>query len=94
MITRQDISKIASLARLSLSETETDKMTAELGQILTFVEKLNELDLKNVEATSHAVAVSNVFREDVVVDSKVGEAILKEAPQSEESFFTVPRIIG
>lgn len=93
MLTPKDVKKIAQLARLSLSDAETDKMTSELKGILQFVEKLGEMDLKNVEATSHAVEVTNVFREDKAVSSSIRDKALDEAPEREQNFFKVPRVI-
>lgn len=93
MITKNDVKKIASLAKLSLSNSEMERMTKDMTQILEYVEKLNELDLKDVEATSHAVAVTNVFREDKVKPSPVKDEALKQAPEKEGNLFRVPRVI-
>lgn len=93
MLTGKDISKIASLSKLALTPAESEKMTKELGNILHFVEKLNELKLDGVAATSHAVEVTNVFREDVAVSSPVKEKALQVAPAVEGNLFKVPKII-
>lgn len=93
MISKEDILKIAKLAKLSLTEADKDRYTHELGQIIHFVEKLNELKLENIEPTSHAVEVTNVFRKDVAVISPVKEKALASAPKVEENLFQVPRII-
>lgn len=93
MITKDDVKKIAGLAKLDLDEKEIARSTKELGDILKYVEKLNELDLKNVEATAHAVSVTNVFREDETKPCEVREKALKEAPETEDNLFQVPRII-
>ena len=66
MITLKEVEKIAHLSKLALSENEKQKFVTELGNILGFVEKLDQLDLKNVAATSHAVEVTNVFRDDKI----------------------------
>ncbi|MBI2339047.1 MAG: Asp-tRNA(Asn)/Glu-tRNA(Gln) amidotransferase subunit GatC [Deltaproteobacteria bacterium] len=94
MITRDDVKKIAKLAKLSLDEKETERFTREMADILKYVEKLNELDLKNVEATSHAVSVTNVFREDEARQSPVHDKALEQAPSAEQNMFRVPRVIG
>ncbi len=93
MITKSDVQKIAGLAKLRLSGEELDRYTKELGNILGFVEKLNELKLDNVEATSHAVSVTSVFREDKILQSPVHDQALKEAPAVEDHLFQVPRVI-
>ena len=93
MITKQDVTKIATLAKLSLDEKETDRFTREMADILQYVDKLNELDLKDVTATSHAVAVTNVFRTDEAKQSPVREKALKQAPETEGGLFKVPRVI-
>ena len=93
MISKDDVKKIAGLAKLNLPDAELDRYTRELGNILNFVEKLNKLDLKGVEPTSHAVSVTNVFREDVAKISKVNEDIFAQAPSAEDNLFKVPKII-
>lgn len=93
MLSIKDVEKIAGLAKLSLADTEKERLTKELGQILEFVEKLGELDLKDVEATSHAVEVTNVFRSDEVASSSVRDQALEQAPEKDGNLFRVPRII-
>ncbi len=93
MITKKDIQKIAGLAKLNLSDEEMDRYTRELGNILGFVEKLDKLDLTGVAATSHAVAVTNVFREDKAVDSGIQADVFEKAPSVEDNLFKVPRVI-
>lgn len=93
MITKKDVAKVAGLAKLHLDEAELDKYTHDLGQILTLMDKLDELDLKDIEATSHAVEVTNVFREDEAKVSQAKEKVLRDAPQSKGTLFEVPKII-
>lgn len=93
MITKQDVKKISGLAKLKLSEQELQRTTNELGNILGFVEKLNELKLDNVEATSHAVNVTNVFREDEPKKSTVHAKTFLASPDMEGDLFKVPRVI-
>lgn len=93
MISRSDVQKIAALAKLSLDNTESERLTGELDQILKYVEKLDALDLKKVEVTSHAVEVTNVFREDEVKPCTIRDEVLNNAPESEDNLFKVPRII-
>jgi len=84
---------VALLARLNLSETEIEQFTGQLDAILMYMDKLNELDTKDVEPTSHVIEVGNVVREDQVGDSIPVEDALANAPDKEDDFFKVPRII-
>jgi len=93
-VTRKDVEYIAELARLKFNDTELEKFTAELNQILSYMEKLNELDTENVEPLSHPVEGNNVFREDEVKQSVNREDALKNSPAHDEVFFKVPKVIG
>ncbi len=93
MITKKDIEKIASLARIHLEDSETDKLAKNLEGILGYVEKLKKLDVTNVEPTSHAMPIQNVYREDKVKPSLSQEDSLKIAPQKHNGFFKVPQVI-
>lgn len=93
MITRETVENIAKLARLELSESEKGTYTDQLNSILEFMEKLNELDIGTIEATSHAVEMANPMREDEVVVSKAIEPILEISPDAEDHFFRVPKVI-
>jgi aspartyl-tRNA(Asn)/glutamyl-tRNA(Gln) amidotransferase subunit C len=90
---KMDIEKVARLARLELSEEEKVTFGSQLEQILTYMEQLNRLDTSGVEPTSHAIPVSNVFREDEVRPSVPQEEVLAIAPEEEDGHFKVPRII-
>ncbi len=93
MIGRDTVEKIAALARLQLTEAELEKYTHQLNNILGYVEKLNELDTSNIEATSHAVEVANPMREDQGAVSVVIDEVLKISPDHEEHFFRVPQVL-
>ena len=84
---------IAHLARLSLSETEEERFSQQLGSILLYVEKLNELDTSGVEPTSHVIAMHNVMREDVLWASLPRDSALGNAPDRSGNFYRVPKII-
>ena len=92
-VTKKDVEYIAELARLKLNEEEIEKYTVQLNEILTYVEKLNEIDTTNVEPLSHPVEGSNVFREDVVKPSIDREIAFRNAPDRSELFFKVPKVI-
>ncbi len=93
-VTRKDVEHIAELARLKFNEEELESFTDQLNEILTYVEKLNELDTENVKPLLHPVEGQNVFREDIVKPSIKREDALLNAPDSNEEFFKVPKIIG
>jgi aspartyl-tRNA(Asn)/glutamyl-tRNA(Gln) amidotransferase subunit C len=93
MITQQDVEHVAELARLELTAEEKTQFMAQLNDILTYINKLNELDTTNVEPTSHVIPMSNVFRDDEVCPSLDRELALQNAPEVSHFFFKVPRII-
>jgi aspartyl-tRNA(Asn)/glutamyl-tRNA(Gln) amidotransferase subunit C len=90
---KMDIEKVAKLARLELSEQEKKVLGNQLEQILTYMEQLNRLDTKGIEPTSHAIPLSNAFREDEARPSCPKEEVLGISPEEEEGHFRVPRII-
>lgn len=92
-ITVQDVEHIAHLANLTLTEEEKAAYTRQLGEILEYVEKLDELDTSDVEPLSHVMEVTNAFREDAPGDSLPREEGLANAPETDGEFFIVPRVI-
>ena len=94
MISKEEVLKVAKLAKLSLTEAELEKYSKDLGQILNLVEKLNTLDLKNIEPTSHAHNEGYFSREDSPIDSGVIEKALEVSPERDGPFFQVPKVIG
>ncbi|HTS18380.1 MAG TPA: Asp-tRNA(Asn)/Glu-tRNA(Gln) amidotransferase subunit GatC [Verrucomicrobiae bacterium] len=88
-----DISYVAHLARMHLTDAEKAKISAQLKDILTYVEKLNELDVSHVEPTAHATPLSNVFRKDEVRPSIDREKVLQNAPEQARDLFIVPKIV-
>jgi aspartyl-tRNA(Asn)/glutamyl-tRNA(Gln) amidotransferase subunit C len=89
----KDVEYVARLARLTLSDEEKDEFAVQLSDILTYMDKLNELDTKEVKPTSHVIPVKNVFRQDDVRESLPREPSLENAPEAEKGFYKVPRII-
>ena len=87
------VDDIARLARLSLSEKDKETFGAQLEGILGYMEKLNELDTKKVEPTSHVLSLSNVMRDDARADSLPREDALMNAPDHTDKFYRVPKII-
>jgi aspartyl-tRNA(Asn)/glutamyl-tRNA(Gln) amidotransferase subunit C len=92
-ITIKDVEYVARLARLKLTQDEKEKYVRQLGDILNYINKLNELDTSKVEPTSHVISLSNVFREDKVRESLPAEEILSNAPQKSRGFFRVKKVI-
>jgi len=92
-ITKKEVEYVAHLARLKLTPEDAENFTARLDEILTYFEKLKELDTSKVEPTSHSIPMVNAFRKDVVKPSLEVEESLANAPEKEGNFFKVPRII-
>jgi aspartyl-tRNA(Asn)/glutamyl-tRNA(Gln) amidotransferase subunit C len=92
-ITKEEIEHIAVLARLSLSEKEKQVFGSQLSSILDYMEKLNELDTKDIEPTSHVLSLSNVMRNDTLRPSIPKDDALTNAPNHTENFYRVPKII-
>jgi aspartyl-tRNA(Asn)/glutamyl-tRNA(Gln) amidotransferase subunit C len=92
-ISKEEIEHIAVLARLSLPEEEKELFGSQLSNILDYMEKLNELDTKGIEPTSHVLPLSNVMRDDAPRPSIPKEEALTNAPDHTEKFFRVPKII-
>ncbi len=92
-ISSREVEYVANLARLEVTDKEKEKFTAQLNDILLYIDKLNELDTKGVEPMSHAIAVTNAFREDKILDSIGTEQTLANAPDTRGEFFRVPKVI-
>ena len=88
-----DIKYVAHLARLALAPDEETKFGAQLGTVLSYVEKLKEVDVSGVEPTAHAVPMINVTRPDEVRPSMSNEDALRNAPAQANGLFIVPRIV-
>ena len=92
-ITMDLISYLEKLGRISLTEEEKEKARIDLGSILGYIDKLNELDTDSVEPLSHAFPITNVFREDVVTNSDRRDVILSNAPDKKDGCFKVPKTV-
>ena len=88
-----DVKYVAHLARLSLSAEEEQKISAQLGDILGYIEKLKEVDVTGVEPTAHAFPLVNVTRPDEVRPSITNEEALRNAPATANGLFIVPKIV-
>ena len=92
MITIKDVEHVAKLARLELTEEEKELYTKQLGDVLKYVDQMNEVDTSDVKPMSHAIDFVNVMREDKVVYEHTKEELMANAPEEESGFFRVPKI--
>ena len=92
-VTQQDLDTVASLSRLRISDEERGEVLAQLDKFLTYVENLQQLDTSNVEPTTYALPMKNVFRADEVKPSLDRELALSNAPLKEDGYFKVPRVL-
>ena len=90
---REDLQHAVKLARIELTVEEEARLGTQLGDILKYVDKLNELDVEGVEPTAHAVPLTNVLREDEPRESLSHEDALRNAPKTVSGLFIVPKII-
>jgi aspartyl-tRNA(Asn)/glutamyl-tRNA(Gln) amidotransferase subunit C len=91
--TEIDVKYVAHLARIALTPAEEQKIGAQLGNILGYIEKLKELDVSQVEPTAHAVPMVNVTRPDEIRPSLTNEEALRNAPAQANGLFLVPKIV-
>ncbi len=93
-ITKNEVLHLAKLANLEFTEEEIDRFTLQIGSILDYVARLNELDTSAIEPTSHVESGSHALREDALRPSIPREEALANAPESDGSHFKVPKVIG
>lgn len=91
-IDRKEVEHVALLARLKLSDDEIDRFTDQLGGILDYVKKLEEVDTSDVPPMSHAIEAANVWREDAIQTSLTVPDALANAPEQEDVFFKAPKV--
>lgn len=91
IISDETIEYVGILAKLELSEEEKEQAKKDMGSMLDYIDKLNELNTEGVEPMSHVFPVQNVFREDVVVNADERDKLLKNAPASKDGSFMVPK---
>ncbi len=92
-IARADVERVAMLARLRLTDNETVQLTAQLDAILSYMDKLNEIDTTHVEPFGLAADRAQAYREDKVTNKPDTEALLANAPERDNGFFKVPKIL-
>jgi aspartyl-tRNA(Asn)/glutamyl-tRNA(Gln) amidotransferase subunit C len=92
-LTADEVRHVAGLARLDIDPESVDKLAAQLEGILDYVDKLAEVDTENVPPTSHAIDLTNAFRDDVVHRHLSNAQALSNAPSKEDGSFVVPKVI-
>ena len=93
-LSEHDVRHVAMLARLALTDDEVEAMRDDLNSILGHIDEIQRLDLASVPPMAHAIAVTNVTREDVVVPPLPQDVAVMNAPQSEGGAFVIPQIVG
>ena len=93
-ITKDEVLYVADLARLDLDAASIEKFSGQIGKVLEYVDKLNVVDTEGVRPTSHAISLTNAFREDEPREHLAREQALANAPEKEEGQFVVPKVIG
>lgn len=93
-LSEEDVRKVATLSRLTLSDEEVAHFAEQLSSVLDYVSKLAELDVEGVEPMAHAMDITNVLRDDEPADGLSVDAALTNAPQKDPPFFKVPKVIG
>jgi aspartyl-tRNA(Asn)/glutamyl-tRNA(Gln) amidotransferase subunit C len=92
-INKDEISKIAHLARIKVSQTEADEVEKKLDGILALIEKMQEVNTESIEPMSHALDITQPLREDEVTEKDIRDKSLPLAPHTENSLFIVPQVI-
>lgn len=93
-VTIEDVRHVAELARLSFSDEEQRRLTAQLNTILEYMEQLNSINTDQVEPLSHVITPGNVLRDDHHMQGLSHEEALQNSPDRNEKFFKVPKVIG
>ena len=92
-ITRKDVESVALLTRLEIPESDIETVTKQLDAILEYVDVLNKVDTKDVQPTAHVLPLKNVMRADEARTSLPRELALSNAPEQEDGYFKVPKIV-
>jgi len=93
-ITRDEVIHVANLARLELDEASTNIFAEQIGTILEYVDTLKRVDTEGVPPTSHAIFLTNAFRDDVVAEPFDRDSAIVNAPEEEDGNFVVPKVVG
>ena len=93
-ITKEEVTKVAHLARLELNEDEISNHAEQLEKILEYIKQLERIDTEDVPCTTRAIEVTNVFRKDEKKNSECSEELLELGPSREDKYFKVPKILS
>ena len=93
MISREELLKLAALARLQLDESEIERFQKDIAEMLEYVKTLDEVDTSSIEPQLQALVAGNVLREDVAQPSLPVEEALKNAPERVDNYFKVPKVV-
>ena len=93
-ITKEEVNKVAHLARLELNEDEINNHVEQLEKILEYIKQLESIDTDDIPCTTRAIEVNNVFRKDEKKNSDCKEELLELGPSMEDKYFKVPKIIN
>lgn len=93
-VSKKDVEYVAELARLTFNEEEKESLAEDLNQILNYVDQLSMIDTDHIEIVVNPYYIENVYREDQVEPSMPIKDVLKNAPETEEGYVVVPKIIG
>ena len=93
-LSQADVKKVASLARLEITDEEAKRLAEQLGQVLEYIEQLGEVDTEGVEPMAHAIEQVNVLAEDIAQESFPRDEMLKNAPLHDEECYRVPPVLG
>ncbi|ELS03991.1 glutamyl-tRNA(Gln) and/or aspartyl-tRNA(Asn) amidotransferase, C subunit [Xenococcus sp. PCC 7305] len=94
MIDREEVKKVANLARLDITSEEEEQFTTQLNSILDYFDQLSELDTEDVAPTTRAIETSNITRTDTLKPFPDKQALLDSAPEQEDDYFRVPKIMA
>jgi len=92
-ITKEEVLHVAQLARLEIDEASVEKFAVQIGSILDYVDQLRQVDTSGIKPTSHALALTNAFRDDAEMKHLERESSLANAPEQEDGSFVVPKVI-
>ena len=93
-ITKEEVLYVANLARLDVDDKDVERLAGQIGEILAYVDTLEEVDTEGVLPTTHATPLLNALREDAVHEHPGAEKAVANAPESEEGMFVVPKVVG
>ncbi|AMD94953.1 Asp-tRNA(Asn)/Glu-tRNA(Gln) amidotransferase subunit GatC [Leptotrichia sp. oral taxon 847] len=94
MLSKEDVLKIAALSKLEFSESEIEKFRVDLNKIFDYMEELNGIDTSNIEPLFNVLDLKDALRKDEVKDAKIKKEILSNAPNGDDEFVIVPKVVG